>query len=379
MADLKIQPRWIALGAVAIICLYLCWLMLEPFLGVLLWAVVLVIVFLPVHRRIEARTQSPGWSAVISCLLVVVMVLLPLSLLALAVVREVTGFAQNLQANMDSFFDPNSPLTGKYLRWLGQYIDIDQLRTQRFVVERIRGMSGVILNRTLGVVGGLVGVVLEIFFVIFTMYYLFRDRVKLSAGLADALPLDRRQAREIFARTRDVISASVYGVVVIATIQGTLGGLAFWFLGLPSPLLWGVVMILLSMIPMVGSFVVWVPAALFLLASGHWVKALVLTIIGFLVIGTIDNVLRPKLVGEKTRLHELLIFFSVLGGLQVFGILGLVLGPVVVAVTIALIDIFRHAERRPAGTPTIEDKPALLEEQNALRNVPEQKELLGQS
>jgi predicted PurR-regulated permease PerM len=139
-------------------------------------------------------------------------------------------------------------------------------------------------------------------------------------------------------------------------------------LGLPSPLLWGVVMIFLSMIPMLGAFIVWVPAAIYLGLSGHWAKALMLTVWGALVIGSVDNFLRPKLVGERTRLHELLIFFSVLGGLQVFGVLGIVLGPVIVAITIALLDVLRQADshgRNAHGGET------LLEEQAELREAPE--------
>lgn len=364
----SLQPRWIALMAAAVIALYLCWLMLQPFIEVLMWALVLVIIFYPIHRRIVARTGSPGWSAILSCLLVVVTILVPLTLVTLAVVREVSGAAQTLQTGIESLLDPQSPYTGRYLRWLGQYVDIEQLRSQSFLVERLKGMSGAIADRTLGFVGGLLGVIVEFFFVVFTMYYLFRDGERLRAGLRDALPLNSSQSHEIFLRTRDVISASVYGVLVIAAVQGVLGGLAFWFLGLPSPLLWGVVMFLLSMIPMAGAFIVWVPAALFLLVTGHWVKALLLALFGMFVIGTVDNFLRPKLVGEKTRLHELLIFFSVLGGLQVFGVLGLVLGPVVVAVTIAVLDVFRQAERPQVET---RGEPTLIEEQAALRNVAE--------
>jgi predicted PurR-regulated permease PerM len=157
-------------------------------------------------------------------------------------------------------------------------------------------------------------------------------------------------------------------VLVIAVIQGVLGGLAFWVLGLPSPLLWGVVMIFLSMIPMAGAFIVWVPAAIYLAITGHWVSALILTVWGALVIGSIDNFLRPKLVGEKTRLHELLVFFSVLGGLQVFGVIGLVLGPVIVAITIALLDVLRHAD---GVSPAPPERDTLLEEQAHLRAAPE--------
>jgi predicted PurR-regulated permease PerM len=359
--------RWIGLMAVLLIALYLCWRMLQPFIQVLMWAAVLVVVFYPVHKRIEARTKSPGWSAVLSSLLVIVTILVPLTLVTFAVVREVGGVAQSLQANVKSLLDPNSPVTGRYLQWVGQYVDITQLQSDEFIADRLKGLSGAIASSTLGIVGGVVGVVVEIFFVIFTMYYLFRDGDRLRGALREALPLDSSKSREIFERTRDVISASVYGVLAIAAIQGLLGGLAFWALGIPSPLLWGVVMVFLSMIPMAGAFIVWVPAAIYLAITGHWVKALILVGWGTLVIGTVDNFLRPKLVGEKTRLHELLIFFSVLGGLQVFGVLGLVLGPVIVAITLALIDVVRQANE-PVGAAA--EQQTLLEEQAELRDVP---------
>ncbi|HVF51615.1 MAG TPA: AI-2E family transporter [Pyrinomonadaceae bacterium] len=356
--------RWIALFAATLIALRLCWLMLQPFIQVLLWAVVLVIVFYPVHKRIVARTGRPSWSALLSCLLVIATILIPLTLVTLAVVKEVSGVAQNLQANVETLLNPDSPITGRLLRWLGQYVDIEQWRSQQFITERLKAMSGGIASQTLGFVGGALGAIVEIFFVIFTMYYLFRDGERMRLALHDVVPLDRTQSHDIFERTRDVISASVYGVLVIAAIQGALGGLAFWALGLPSPLLWGVVMLFLSMIPMAGSFIVWVPAAIFLGVTGHWGKAILLAVWGTFAIGTVDNFLRPKLVGEKTKLHELLIFFSVLGGLQLFGVIGLVLGPVVVAITLALLEIFRRADR------PLTDAPPLVEEQAGLREVP---------
>ncbi|MDQ3803703.1 MAG: AI-2E family transporter [Acidobacteriota bacterium] len=364
--------RWLGLLAVTIIALYLCWLMLQPFIEVLLWALVLVIVFYPVHRRIEARLGHPGWSAALSSLLVIITILVPLSLITVAVVREMTGLAQNLQAYVEALLDPNSPVMGRALNWLGRYVDVNQLRSaesQQFVAERLRNFSGAIAGRTIGFVGGVVGVVVEVFFVIFTMYYLFRDGKSLRAAARAAMPVEGPKASEIFLRTRDVISASVYGVLVIATIQGVLGGLAFWAVGLPSPLLWGVVMIFLSMIPMAGAFIVWVPAALYLFATGQWGWAVALTAWGVLVIGSVDNFLRPKLVGERTRLHELIIFFSVLGGLQVFGVIGLVLGPVIVAIAIALLDVLRQVDDPPAGGDA--DAQTLFEEQSELRRVPE--------
>jgi len=364
------QVRWLGLLAATAVALYLCWSMLRPFVEVVLWAVVLVIVFFPVHRRILARVGSPGWSAVLSCLLVIVVILVPLTLLTLAVVRELSHFAQTLQdggGGAAGLLDPNSPYVGPLVRWLGQYVDLGNIGSQEFIAERLKGVSGAIAARTLGFVGGAVGFIIEVFFVIFTMYYLFRDGEGMRAAAYEMMPLSDRKAREIFDRTGEVISASVYGVLVIAVIQGVLGGLAFWVLGLPSPLLWGVVMIFLSMIPMAGAFIVWVPAAIYLAVTGHWVSAIILTVWGALVIGSIDNFLRPKLVGERTRLHELLVFFSVLGGLQVFGVIGLVLGPVIVAITIALLDVLRHADG--SGTGTTEGS-SFLEGQSELRTEP---------
>jgi predicted PurR-regulated permease PerM len=372
------QARWIGLWAATAVALYLCWSMLQPFIEVVLWAVVLVIVFFPVHRRIQARVGSPGWSALLSCLLVIVVILVPLTLLTFAVVNELSDFAQMFQPKPDGtggaagtaagLLDPNNPYIGPAVRWVGQYYDLSKLGSPEFIAERLKAVSGFIASRTLGFVGGAVGFIVEVFFVIFTMYYLFRDGERLRASAYDITPLSDEKAREIFDRTGEVIGASVYGVLVIAVVQGVLGGLAFWVLGLPSPLLWGVVMIFLSMIPMLGAFIVWVPAAIYLGLSGHWAKALMLTVWGALVIGSVDNFLRPKLVGERTRLHELLIFFSVLGGLQVFGVLGIVLGPVIVAITIALLDVLRQADsygRNAHGGET------LLEEQAELREAPE--------
>ncbi|HWN07967.1 MAG TPA: AI-2E family transporter [Pyrinomonadaceae bacterium] len=345
MTERNKQIRWWLLLLVTAIALYLCWLMVKPFAAVLAWATVLVIVFYPVHRRLVRKTGRPALSALISCVLVILTILVPVVLVTIAVLREFSGAMQSLQANLVLFLDPNSPLIGRPLQWLNRIVDVEQLRSPEQLLEWLKGMSGPIAGRTLGFLGGAIGIVVQMVFVIFTMYYLFRDGDRIFTVIRDALPLEQNQAEAILERTRDVVGASVYGLFSIAIIQGVLGGVAFWILGLPSAIVWCVVMIFLSMVPMLGAFLVWVPAAIYLFATGHYVKGIFLVLWGTLVIGMIDNFLRPKLVGGRTKLHELLIFFAVLGGLQVFGVLGIVLGPVVLAITLALIDVFRAAER----------------------------------
>lgn len=354
----KIYVRWLALLITAALALYVCWLMLEPFIDVLAWAAVLAVLFNPLHKRIIAGTGHPGLSAMISTVIVVAVILVPITLLTLSVAKEIGEVAKNAQAFFGSLLGPNSPTLERIMNWLGRYIDTSHLNPQEYLLEKLNNISGAIAGRTLWFVGGVVGAIVQAFFIVFTMYYLFRDGDRIYDAMLDVIPLERAQTKQIFDRTREVIYASVYGVIVIAGIQGTLGGLAFAFLGLSGALMWGVAMFFLSIIPMMGSFLVWVPAAIYLALSGHWGKALILVVWGAFVIGTIDNFLRPKLVGQRARLHELLIFFSVIGGLKIWGVLGLVLGPVVIAITLALLDIFKRIDFSfgvpPPDSPAIE-------------------------
>lgn len=366
------QARWIALLAAVAFAVYLCWLMVQPFLGVLAWAAVLVTLFYPVHRRLVERTGRPAVSAAISCALVILVILVPLSFITLAVGREFSGAAKNLQGFAASLLDPNNATVGRVLGWAERYVDTGHLRDPETIRQYLEGMSGSIAQRTVRLAGGALGAVVQIFFILFTMYYLFRDGAGIVRGLPAVLPLETAQSEEILTRTKDVIGASVYGVLVIAAIQGALGGLAFFMLGLPSPIVWGVAMAFFSLIPMAGSFIVWVPAAVYLAATGQWWKAGFLAFWGAIVIGMVDNFLRPKLVGEKTKLHELFIFFSVLGGLQVFGVLGLVLGPVVLAITLALFDVVRHADKPASATlrgETLIEKAATRDDDDETRGL----------
>jgi predicted PurR-regulated permease PerM len=239
---------------------------------------------------------------------------------------------------------------------LQRYLGLDAAELRRAIQQAVSGASQALVQGTVSVVGGALGFVVSTFFVMFTMFYLFRDGEAAVEVLRDSLPLPRERADALLRRTRDVVGASVTGVLVIAVVQGVLGGLMFWILGLPSPLVWGVVMVVLATIPMLGTFVVWVPFAIFLALTGNVGKALILTFWGAVVIGMADNFLRPRLVGDRTQMHDLLIFFSVLGGLKVFGVLGILLGPVLVAVGSSLLAAFRAADE--IAMPREETAPA---------------------
>jgi predicted PurR-regulated permease PerM len=342
------RARWIAVLAATALVLYICWLMLKPFLAVLGWASVFVIVFYPVHRRIVSRIKRPGLSALISSLLVILIVVLPLAFLVTALARELAGASTMLPPMLDT----HSTRATEALSWIQERLDIGTIDLRTLLSQKLQEVGRAVLNQSVGMLGNLVSAIVQTGFVIFTMYYLFRDGDKIIAALPDALPLQRHQSEAILSRTAQVISASVYGVVFIAAIQGVLGGLAFWVLGIPSPMLWGVLLGIVCMIPIAGSFLIWLPAAIYLGLTGHWTKALLLVLWGALVISSIDNLLRPRFMRQYTKLHELFVFFSVLGGITVFGLLGIVLGPVVLAVTMGLLNTFRVESENKIATPS---------------------------
>ena len=334
------QIRLIAVLAAIGIALYLCWLMLRPFIIVLAWAAVIVIVFYPVHRRLAQRIKRPGLSAMLSTIIVIIVFVLPLVLLTVAITNELAGAVTNLPTQVDGLMDPNG-LVGRLSTWIHDRFGVDAIDWQGFLVQQLKTYGSAVLSQSLGIVGNVLSTVVKAFFVIITMYYLFRDGDQIVRALPGAMPFGKEQSEALLTRTNQVISASVYGVIAIALLQGLLGGLAFWVLGVPSSLLWAVVLAFVCMIPLAGSFFVWLPVAIFLMTTGHVTKGILLVLWGALVISTIDNVLRPKLMRDQTKLHELFVFFSVLGGMTMFGLLGVVLGPVVLAITLGLLDSFK--------------------------------------
>ena len=349
MKDHIDQARWIAVLVVTAIALYLCWLMLRPFMSVLAWAGVLVVVFYPVHKSIREHIRRPSLSAFISCLLVVLVVVLPLTVLTAAVINEFSKVAPNLPTNVSQVLNQQPAFLGRLTGWVQDRFGVDLLTFHDFFIQQFRNLSQRLLGASFSLMGNIVTSIVKAFFVLFTMYYLFRDGEKIADNLPEALPFNREQSEALIARTKHVISASVYGVMTIAALQGFLAGLAYWILGIPSPILWAVLTAFVCMIPIAGSFLIWLPLAIYLMINGYWTRALLLIVWGALVISTIDNFLRPKLVGNQTKLHELFIFFSVLGGISVFGLLGIVLGPVVLAITLGLLQTFSR-RAAPMGT-----------------------------
>jgi predicted PurR-regulated permease PerM len=356
--------QWLLLAVITGLALYLTWQMMSPFIDVLIWSVVLVIVFYPVHEALLRRVRRPGLAAILSLLVVALTVVGPLATVSSAVVSQLSSLAseapavvQGWQARVQNLLA--HPEQYAIVKWsmdrVGPYMDLQDVLSHENIASLANRASQVLVQSSVGVVGGALGFVARAFFVLFTMFYLFRDAPAAVGALQSVLPMRRDRSAALLHHIREVINASVYGVVAIAAVQGLLGGLMFWILGARAAVLLGVLMALMSMVPMVGGALVWVPVALVYALTGGLAKAAILTVWCVLVVGTADNVLRPRLVGGRTQMHDLLIFFSVLGGLQVFGMVGLLVGPVVFAVTRGLLAAFTEGMEgsSTASNPTI--------------------------
>ncbi|MCK4548189.1 MAG: AI-2E family transporter [Candidatus Eisenbacteria sp.] len=348
--------------------IYLCYLLFKPFLYSIIWAAVLVTLFRPVTVRLRSLLRGRETiTAVLMCIIVVLIIVGPIVSLTIILVNEAQGTyvlinnwvdSGELRALLENVQD--SPFVQRLLVEVGRHeADLEGLDIQSSVLASLKQVTGFIGSHSTRIIQGFSSSFVGFVLMIFAMFYFFRDGEKALDGLVALSPLAPDAASEAFRQFVEVSKATLYGGLVVAVVQGALGGIGFHFLGLPSPVLWGSVMALLSLIPVVGAAFVWLPAALILIAQGAWIKGIILIAYGSLIVGLADNVLKPLLIGERTGLHTLLIFFSILGGLKVFGFLGFVIGPVIIAVLISFARIFRmrygpeeSAEEAPNTKPT---------------------------
>lgn len=336
----------LVLAAATLLLIYLCWLIARPFLAPLAWALALGVVARPVHVWIARRVGNRSLSAAIAVMVIAVMIIAPATFVCHQMVQEASAGLKNIQAQLES---------GEWRRQLAQSPQVagivSALEQQGDIAGQVQAAAKDAAGRLSGVVAGSVLAVVELLLTLFILFFFFRDRAVVLGALRSLVPLSRGETDDVFRRVDDTVHATIYGTLTVAAIQGALGGLMFWWLGLPAPVLWGAVMALPAVVPVLGAFVVWVPAAIFLGLSGHWGKAAILAAWGSLVIGLIDNLLYPILVGKRLRLHTLPVFIAIVGGLALFGAAGLILGPLVLALTDAILEIWR---RRTAHGQTAE-------------------------
>ncbi len=335
----------------AAVSVALAWI-LAPFYGTILWGTVIALLFAPLYRRLLLRLkQRRTVAAVVTVLVVLLMVVLPLALITAALAREAAGIYQRLQSGemnptlyLRGLFEALPPSIAGLLERFG-VADFGTL--QQRATDALTRASQIIATQALAIGQNTFEFVVELFITMYLAFFLIRDGEALARDLRHAVPLPPAQRSELFDKFAVVIRATVKGNLFVAALQGLLGGLAFWFLGVEGALLWAVVMAFLSLLPAVGAALVWAPVALYFLLSGALWQGLALIAWGVLVIGLVDNLLRPLLVGKDTRLPDYLVLTTTLGGMAVFGINGFVLGPAIAAMFVAVWHIYGSTRAPP--------------------------------
>jgi predicted PurR-regulated permease PerM len=331
----------ILLAAISIAFAWVLW----PFFGALLWAILLAIIFAPLYRRaLETLPGRDNVAALFTVVVVIVMVLIPVAIVIASLIDQGGELYQRVQNGEISFAHPLQQLRSALPDWAGSIsdrlasIDLSALkeRLSGLVVPAGQQIAGHALN-----IGQLtLEFVASLLVMLYLLFFLLRDGDELNARIRDALPLHPSYTAEILNAFTLAVRGTIKGIVLVALIQGALGGLIFWLLGLTAPLLAGALMALLSLLPVLGSALVWVPIALYLLVAGSVTKGIILLAFGTFVIGLADNFLRPILVGQSIQMPSYVVLIATLGGLAAFGANGFVIGPLVAAMFLTAWQIY---------------------------------------
>lgn len=337
-------------------------LLLKPFFAPIFWACAIGVIFYPFQKRLLAKwPDRRNLVSLCTLILCVVLVVIPVLVVASSFVTEGVSLFQQVQSgelNLADYVD-RIKQAFPWLQSLAERFDIDLDRIKSQTVEAFTGAGQFLAKRALAVGQNTFQFFLNLGLMLYLAFFLIRDGDAMVNMLIRALPLGDEREKLLFAKFAEVTRATIKGNLLVAATQGALGGVIFWWLGIPGALLWGVVMAVLSLIPAVGASLIWLPVSLYLYAVGDVLNATILVLFGVFVIGLVDNILRPILVGRDTKLPDYVVLFSTLGGLAMFGITGFALGPLLAALFVAFWGIFIR-EFNEGESPA-----ALLEQQGS--------------
>ncbi len=313
--------------------------LIAPFLLTCFWGAVLAVIFYNVYRRFRIWFRGrAGLAAGVTTLLVVLFVLVPLALLTLALVNQAIGIYGQIESGQFNsalvfdYVDTRLPRLADSLSEFG--VSTTDLRTK---LNTAVGQAGQYLaNWAIGFGSSLFSVIIQFTLVIYLLYFFLLDGKEIQRSLIRTIPMGNNRERTLFNRFALVARATLKGTLIVAFVQGAIGGLLFAVLGIPAALLWAVAMMLLALLPVGGSAIVWVPAAIIMFLQGNIGAGITIVVVGALIIGLVDNLLRPLLVGRDTHMPDYVVLISTLGGIALFGLSGFVVGPTVAALFITV-------------------------------------------
>ena len=330
--------------ALAVLIFYLGYLLLAPFFVPIAWAVVLAILFHPLYDRWLPKIQRPGLTSLTICLLIIILIIGPITYLGLALVEEVADAVSNVNdlyatGELQRILHVKLPWLEAVKGNLSSYFDVSKVDVNELAKDAIDKIGRMVVNQTTSLLTNVTQAVIYFLMMIFATYYLLKDGHVVVTRLRKFMPMTDDQTETVFNRLRDVIYATMYSGAVIALLQGLMGGMLFWIVGIPSALFWGAIMAFLSILPFIGAFIIYIPAGLILIVSGSYIKGIIVLVFGTLIVSQVDNFLRPYMVSGKTSLHPLILFFAIAGGVALFGLVGIVVGPLVAAMFMTLVEI----------------------------------------
>jgi predicted PurR-regulated permease PerM len=340
--------RPIALAVITAVLIALCAFLAWPYMSALVWALALAIIAWPLHAWLSRHVRLPWLAAGISTVTVLLLVLVPLLFVSYQLAREASSAAEKMQ-NDEAQGVLKDTVEKTPFRGVNDWADRMNLDIDR----QAREFVGSYTKDPNSLVQGSIWAVIQAAVAVFILYYLFKDRGTMTRGVHTLLPLTKDEGDQVMKRVADVVRANLYANVVTSLIAATGGGIMFYLTGVPSPVLWAVVMFVISLLPVLGSFMIWAPAVVYLAATDHWPQALALGTWGLLNSILVDNVLYIRVAGNRMHLHQVPSLLAILGGMTLFGAAGIVLGPTVLAVTVAILEVWHRRATATSATPTV--------------------------
>jgi len=329
---------------------YLTYQIINPFLSPIMWAIVVSILFYPVYAFILKRVKNKSVSSLLTIIIILIILFGPLSYLSYLITQEVMSLVGTVESgSFDSLAGLfKHPATNVLVKKTLSLFHMTEQEFQKAVVENIAkiGKESVVYVKT--GLGNIVSGAINFIFMLLTTFFFLGDGPEFIEKISRFIPFSQKEREKLLDQTKDIIISTMYGGVTVAAAQGIIGGILFASLGIPSPVLWGLTMFIASFIPVLGTFIIWGPAAGYLFFQGLYVKGIILVIVGVAAISSVDNIVRPLIMKGKTKMPVIAIFFSILGGIKLFGFIGLIVGPLVFALFVSVIEIFRYSEEEAA-------------------------------
>ncbi len=325
---------------------YLTYEIMSPFFNAIAWSIVISITFYPVFAYISRHVKIRVIAAAMTVVLILVVLIGPITYLTLMLIDEVQIVAAKINdANVGSLNVIVKKLhSSALLEKMRAYSGSADLISEEVILENIKKIGKGLLAEFSMRIPNILAALIDFIIILFTTFFLFKDGPGLLSRTKDYMPFSEIQKERIAKQIKDMIVSTVYGGVIVAVMQGILGGIAYAFMGIEAPVMWGMAMSVMSFVPLLGTFAIWGPTSLYLIFEHNYAQGIGLFLFGVFVISMVDNILKPLIIGSRTKMPTIIILFSVLGGIRLFGVIGLIMGPLITAVFISVFEIFRHTE-----------------------------------